>query len=124
MDRVACSLTRFLSWQGAVLNTATFTIHHDPRYWDKPEEFMPERWLDQDGKFVSKKEGFVPFGVGKRQCLGESLARMELLIFTTTLLQRLSFAPLPGKTLNLKPDPSNPFLHLPVPQELHVTLRT
>ncbi|KAK8391419.1 hypothetical protein O3P69_017182 [Scylla paramamosain] len=110
--------------KGAVLNTATLTIHHDPRYWDKPEEFMPERWLDQDGKFVSKKEGFVPFGVGKRQCLGESLARMELLIFTSTLLHRLSFAPLPGKTLDLKPDPSNPFLHLPVPQELHVTVRT
>lgn len=110
--------------KGAVLNSATFTIHKDPRYWDKPEEFMPERWLDQDGKFVTKKEGFIPFGVGKRQCLGESLARMEMIIFTTTLLRQLSFAPPPGKTLNLKPDPSNPFLQLPFPQELHVTVRT
>lgn len=110
--------------KGAVLNTAIFTIHKDPRYWNKPEEFMPERWLDQDGKFVTKKEGFIPFGVGKRQCLGESLARMEMLIFTTTLLRQLSFAPPHGKTLNLKPDPANPFLQLSVPQELLVTVRT
>ncbi|MPC47869.1 Cytochrome P450 2L1 [Portunus trituberculatus] len=119
------TLDRLLKFfYGAVLNTAIFTIHNDPRYWDKPEEFKPERWLDQDGKFVTKKEGFLPFGVGKRQCLGESLARMEMLIFTATLLRQLSFAPAPGKTINLNADPANPFLQLPIAQELLVTVRT
>ena len=54
-----------VSWQGAVINGSSFTIHYDTRYWDKPDEFLPERWLDQEGKFVTKKEGFLPFGVGE-----------------------------------------------------------
>ncbi|KAG0694975.1 Vitamin D 25-hydroxylase [Chionoecetes opilio] len=49
--------------QGAVLNGAIFTIHHDTRYWDNPDEFLPERWLNDEGKFVTKKEGFLPFGI-------------------------------------------------------------
>lgn len=52
-------------WQGAVISGVTGSIHRDTRYWNNPEEFLPERWLDSDGKFVTKKEGFVPFGVGE-----------------------------------------------------------
>ncbi|KAG0699338.1 Cytochrome P450 2L1 [Chionoecetes opilio] len=109
--------------KGAVLNGAIFTIHHDTRYWDNPDEFLPERWLNDEGKFVTKKEGFLAFGIGKRQCLGESLARMELLVFTTTLLQRLSFASPQGKTLNLHQDTQNPFVHLPLVQDILVSVR-
>ncbi|KAG0711432.1 Cytochrome P450 2L1 [Chionoecetes opilio] len=109
--------------KGAVLNGTIFTIHHDTRYWDNPDEFLPERWLNDEGKFVTKKEGFLPFGIGKRQCLGESLARMELFVFTTTLLQRLSFASPQGKTLNLHHDTTNPFFHLPLVQDILVSVR-
>lgn len=118
------TLGKYFIPKGTVINGAAFTIHNDLRYWDNPDEFLPERWLDQDGKFVSKKEGFIPFGVGKRQCLGESLARMELLIFTATLLQRLFFAVPPGQTLSLLPDPQNPFLRIPRVQDLLISVRT
>ena len=49
-------------------------IHYDPRNWDKPEEFRPERFLCADGKTFKKHDAFMPFSVGKRQCLGETLA--------------------------------------------------
>lgn len=54
-----------MSRQGAVVSGVAFAIHRDPRYWDNPNEFIPERWLDSDDKFVTKKGGFLPFGVGE-----------------------------------------------------------
>lgn len=61
------------------------SIHMDPKLWDKPEEFNPSRFLDADGN-VKKPEFFMPFGVGRRMCLGYVLARMELFLFFTSLL--------------------------------------
>lgn len=57
----------------------------DPCLWDKPEEFNPARFVNQDGK-VQKPEYFMPFGVGRRKCLGDVLARMELFLFFSSLL--------------------------------------
>lgn len=60
---IHCKITKSL--QGTILNCASFAIHGDDRYWERPQEFWPERWLDSNGKINMKKEGFVPFGVGK-----------------------------------------------------------
>ena len=43
----------------------TWTQHRDPRYWENPETFLPERWIDDNGKVIAKKEGFLPFGIGE-----------------------------------------------------------
>lgn len=51
--------------QGAIIIGSIFALHDDPRYWDSPEEFRPERWLNAEGKFVATKEGFMPFGSGE-----------------------------------------------------------
>ena len=60
------------------------------------------RFLDSSGKFF-KPEYFVPFGHGRRVCLGEPLARAELFIFFVTLVQRIKFEGIEGRM----PDPSN-----------------
>ena len=39
--------------------------HRSPEYWKKPTEFYPEHFLDDTGKFVADKPGFVPFGTGE-----------------------------------------------------------
>lgn len=57
----------------------------DPTLWNKPEEFNPSRFLDAEGK-VHKPEYFMPFGVGRRMCLGDVLARMELFLFFASLM--------------------------------------
>lgn len=50
-----------------------------------PEEFRPRRFIDAEGK-VKKPEFFMPFGVGRRMCLGDVLAKMELFLFFSTLM--------------------------------------
>ncbi|KAL7300798.1 hypothetical protein TKK_0006772 [Trichogramma kaykai] len=60
-------------------------IHMDEELWDEPQKFNPSRFLTTDNK-VHKPEFFIPFGAGRRMCLGEVLARMELFLFFSTLL--------------------------------------
>uniref|UniRef100_A0A3B3DJI1 Cytochrome P450 n=1 Tax=Oryzias melastigma TaxID=30732 RepID=A0A3B3DJI1_ORYME len=71
------------------------SVLHDANEWEKPLTFHPAHFLDKDGKFV-KRDAFIPFSAGRRICLGESLARMELFMFFTTLLQHFRFTPPPG----------------------------
>ncbi|XP_072175490.1 cytochrome P450 2J4-like [Diadema setosum] len=71
-------------------------IHHDPKIWGDPEVFRPERFLSEDGKEVVKNEAYLPFGVARRVCLGEQLAKMEMFLFFTNVLQRFKVTFPPG----------------------------
>ncbi|XP_039196471.1 cytochrome P450 2J2-like [Crotalus tigris] len=62
----------------------------DPEQWETPEEFNPNHFLDKDGKFIEREE-FLPFGIGRRACVGQQLARIETFIFLTRLLRAFSF---------------------------------
>ena len=85
----------------------------DPEVFESPEEFNPSRFIDEN-KCIKKFEQFVPFGVGKRICMGETLARKEMFIFFVRFLQRLSIEQTDNKlstdnfTLGLTSIP-NPF---------------
>ena len=77
-----------------------YAIHHDEREWEKPEEFCPERWLDENGHFIpGKSKAYLPFSAGPRVCFGEALAKSELFLFLSHVLQRFSFERAPGKEL-------------------------
>jgi len=65
-------------------------IHHDPEIWGDPENFKPERFLSPDGKSFKKHEALMPFSTGRRQCLGEPLARDTLFLFSTNVFQRFT----------------------------------
>ncbi|KAG0716064.1 Cytochrome P450 2L1 [Chionoecetes opilio] len=109
--------------KGTIVSSNVYAVHEDDNNWNRPLDFLPERWLGEDGKFTMKKEGFLPFGVGKRVCVGESLARMELFILTTVIFQSFTVAPPPGKTINLVPDLSSFFFRKPKYNELVFTER-
>lgn len=70
---------------GAQVVPLLHAVHMDPNLWAEPENFRPARFLTTEGK-VTKPEYFMPFGVGRRMCLGDVLARMELTLFFTSLL--------------------------------------
>ncbi|XP_063771247.1 cytochrome P450 2C5-like [Pseudophryne corroboree] len=78
------------------------SVLYDKYYFKKPKEFYPEHFLDASGNFV-KNEAFMPFSAGKRSCAGENLAKMELFIFFTKMLQNFTFQSPPGATLDLTP---------------------
>uniref|UniRef100_UPI0037E95DE6 cytochrome P450 2K1-like n=1 Tax=Semicossyphus pulcher TaxID=241346 RepID=UPI0037E95DE6 len=67
----------------------------DEDEWEKPYTFNPAHFLDKEGNF-RKRDAFLPFSAGSRACTGESLARMELFLFFTSLLQHFRFTPPPG----------------------------
>ncbi|XP_038937751.1 cytochrome P450 2B2 isoform X1 [Rattus norvegicus] len=79
---------------------------HDPQYFDHPDTFNPEHFLDADGT-LKKSEAFMPFSTGKRICLGEGIARNELFLFFTTILQNFSVSShLAPKDIDLTPKES------------------
>ncbi|NWY29594.1 CP2J2 protein, partial [Pheucticus melanocephalus] len=86
--------------KGTVIMTNLTSLLFDKNEWKTPDAFNPEHFL-KDGKFW-KNEYFLPFSTGKRACLGELLARSELFLFFTTLLQKFTFQAPPGTTLSLQ----------------------
>lgn len=66
-----------------------YTIHRDASAFPEPEEFRPERWLDEDGESDAlRKQAFTPFSVGPRRCIGMTLAEMELSTLTAAFFRR------------------------------------
>ncbi|XP_067651858.1 cytochrome P450 2U1-like [Haliotis asinina] len=76
------------------------SVLQDPDVWGDPDNFRPDRFLDDSGK-IAKKDEFIPFSLGRRVCLGESMARMELFLFLTTMIQRFKFVPVDGQMPSL-----------------------
>ena len=61
-------------------------VHMDPTLWKEPEQFNPERFLSDDGTKTVRPDFFIPFGVGRRMCLGDVLAKAELFLFFSSML--------------------------------------
>ncbi|NXY60099.1 CP2K1 protein, partial [Callaeas wilsoni] len=100
------------------------SVLKDQSQWEKPDMFYPEHFLDANGKFV-KKDAFIPFSAGRRICAGETLARMELFLFFTSLLQRFSFHPPPGvSNSDLDLSPAISFSIIPKPYKMCAVARS
>ncbi|XP_027897295.1 cytochrome P450 2K1-like [Xiphophorus couchianus] len=94
------------------------SVLYDESEWESPHTFNPSHFLDKEGRFI-KRDAFLPFSAGRRACIGESLARMEVFLFFTSLLQRFRFMPPPGVSENdLDLTPAVGFTIPPSPHEL------
>ncbi|XP_014049738.1 cytochrome P450 2K1 isoform X1 [Salmo salar] len=116
--------SRDVTFQGYFIKKGTFvfplltSVLQDGNEWESPHTFNPAHFLDVEGRFT-KRDAFMPFSAGRRVCLGESLARMELFLFFTSLLQRFRFSPPPGVTEDdLDLTPSMGFTLSPSPHQL------
>ncbi|KAM7324678.1 hypothetical protein ACRRTK_016983 [Alexandromys fortis] len=97
---VATKLAGFDLPKGIMVLTNLTALHRDPKEWATPDVFNPEHFLE-NGEF-RKREAFLPFSMGKRACLGEQLARSELFIFITSLIQKFTFKPPVNEKLSLQ----------------------
>jgi len=71
-----------------------WAVNNDPREWEDPEAFNPRRWLDEEGKCIEGYErSYLPFGAGRRACLGEQMAKHELYLFLTRIIKTFIIQP-------------------------------
>lgn len=75
--------------------TNIWSVHRNPKFWNEPGKFKHDRFLSEDGKCIksSSSDRLMPFGHGKRSCPGESMARLEIFLYTTTLVQKYKILP-------------------------------
>ncbi|MDQ3606818.1 MAG: cytochrome P450 [Gemmatimonadota bacterium] len=105
----ACEIGGYPVPAGTTILISPWVIHRDPRFFDRPEEFLPERWSNGFEKDLPRF-AYLPFGGGPRICIGNRFAMMEavLLLATITRCFRLVGQPdhpvVPYPTITLRPE--------------------
>jgi cytochrome P450 len=87
---------------GAALIAPQFIIQRDPRWFDDPLEFLPDRWTPEFRESLPRF-AYYPFGGGPRLCIGEGFAWMEAMLVLATLGQRWTMRPDPQHKVELLP---------------------
>ena len=110
--------------KGAIVFANLYGVHHDPEIWGDPEVFRPERFINpEDGSLITKQEALMPFSVGKRVCLGETLARTELFLFIASIFRIFSVTWDPNSPKPSKDDSIDATILAPKPHKLIFTIR-
>lgn len=71
-----------------------YVLQRDPRWWDDPDRFEPERWL-KGAPPARHKTAYMPFGIGPRTCLGNDFAKLEAILVAAAMAQRVHLEPGP-----------------------------
>jgi cytochrome P450 len=88
--------------RGSVVAMSPFTLHRNTRYWERPEEFDPDRFSPASA-MARPKHAYLPFGGGPRLCIGNAFAMMEAQIILAMVASRWSLALAPGFAVELDP---------------------
>ncbi|XP_071964192.1 cytochrome P450 2U1-like [Antedon mediterranea] len=88
--------------KGTIFIPNIFAVLRDPKIWENPEAFHPERFLDENNQVIRREE-LIPFCIGRRECLGQQLAKMELYLFFTNIMMNFNITrPENAPTPNLR----------------------
>lgn len=89
--------------RGTTVFMSQWVMHRDPRYFDDPLEFRPDRWTPAFEKALPRF-AYFPFGGGPRNCVGQNFAIAEAVLILAEVCRSFSFAPVPGFELVLWPN--------------------
>ncbi|XP_032682944.1 cytochrome P450 9e2-like [Odontomachus brunneus] len=79
--------------KGHVIWIPVYGLHHDPKYFEQPEKFNPERFLGEQKKHIHNMGVYLPFGLGPRLCIGNRFALLETKVLLFHLLARCDLLP-------------------------------
>ena len=92
----------YLIPEGSYVVVSPWELHHDPRLFEQPERFDPERFSAENEPKIPRY-AYLPFGAGPRVCIGNSFAMMEAHLILATMVQRFNFTLLPEQVIELQP---------------------
>ncbi len=81
--------------ENAVIAICIYVLHRHPNFWDRPDEFHPERFSPENSR-GRNKFAYIPFGSGPRQCIGNNFGLMEAALVMACVLQRFELHSIPG----------------------------
>lgn len=87
----------------SLILASQFVMHHDARFWENAEEFIPERWAKTSIKEAGNKFIYFPFSKGVRSCIGESFAWMEGVLLMANLGRKWKLSLLPEQKVVPQP---------------------
>jgi cytochrome P450 len=87
---------------GTAVSISPYLLHRDPRFWDAPERFDPDRFLPA-AVAGRHKYAYLPFAAGPRMCIGNAFATMEMQVVLAMVASRYRLTPVPGRAVELDP---------------------
>ena len=87
---------------GSIIMLPQWVIHRDPRWYDEPEKFDPDRWTREQTS-NRPKYSYFPFGAGPRQCIGKPVARPEMKLVLATIAQNYQLQDPQPKSVEFEP---------------------
>lgn len=98
----ACEVAGFHAPPGTTMLMSQWVVQRDPRFYEHPEQFLPERWLSGLAQRLPKY-AYFPFGGGPRLCIGNTFAMMETVLVLATLARHYCFTLVPDHVVEPLP---------------------
>lgn len=98
----ACTIGGFHAPAATTMLMSQWVVQRDPRFYDQPEKFQPERWIGGLAQRLPKY-AYFPFGGGPRLCIGNTFAMMETVLVLATLARQYRFTLSPGHRVEAVP---------------------
>ena len=102
LSTAATTINGYAVDKGTVIIANFKSVNHDETIWESPELFKPERHLDGDGS-LKKRSSITAFGVGRRKCIGEYYAMLQLFLLFAMLMQQCAFEKPDDDSIDLEP---------------------
>jgi cytochrome P450 len=93
-----CEIAGYTVPAGASVIMSQWVVQRDPRFFTRPEEFLPERWTDEL-ELQLPRFAYFPFGGGPRVCIGSSFAMLEAALVLAGVVQRCHLDLVPGQNI-------------------------